>query len=483
MDLEHRGPRVQTWAPTTLAFLSLPFTASFAVGPQGQARLSWPHQPNALPPLKFSPSGTFHISIFEDLHFGESTFNRGTIPDATPEPTNMVRPIDAWEDWGPRQDTQTVKVINTVLDSEPNIDLTVLNGDLITGDNAFRENSTVYIDKIVEPLVRHGLTWASTYGNHDNHVNISGAHILARERRWPGTRTQQMFPDKLDVGVTNYYLPVYGPDCSEADTPFDPFNQKHHGCTPALLLWFFDSRGGFRYQHTTDPTTLTPLPNWVDPLVADWFTHINTLFTRQTLSNQPIPSLAFVHIPPRAALTLQEQRASHSDPDWEGHHHPGINNDVPLATQAQGWCSNGTTADDCVYGEQDKPFWDAISTTPGVKALFFGHDHGDTWCAPWKGRNGRTNPSKGEGQKEEKKSNGINLCFGQHSGYGGYGRWIRGARQVVVSLGNVGKDVGVETYVRLESGDVVGEVSLNGTYGGDWYPAVPNDETRLPEKR
>ncbi|KAH6616156.1 Metallo-dependent phosphatase-like protein [Chaetomium sp. MPI-SDFR-AT-0129] len=462
MDFKRHRSRVHTWVSTTLAFLNLPFTTSSASAHQGQARLPWPHQPNALPPLKFGPSGTFHLSIFEDLHFGEN----------------------AWEDWGPRQDVQSVKVINSILDSEPNIDLAVLNGDLITGDNSFHENSTVYIDKIVQPLVHHGLTWASTYGNHDNHANISGSHILARERRWPGTRTQQTFPDELDVGVSNYYLPVYGPDCSATNLPFDPLNHKHHGCTPALLLWFFDSRGGFRYQPTPDPTKLTPLPNWVDPLVADWFIHINTLFTRHSPNNKPIPSLAFVHIPPYPALTLQEQRASQSDPNWEAHHHPGINDDVPVATQAQGWCANGTAGDGCVYGGQDKPFWNAISTTPGVKALFFGHDHGNTWCAPWKGENAGTSPGQGEGQeKKTQKNNGINLCFGQHSGYGGYGNWIRGARQVVVSLGGAGEDVEVETYMRLESGDVVGAVSLNGTYGGDWYPATPNDQTKAPETR
>lgn len=36
--------------------------------------------------------------------------------------------------------------------------------------------------------------------------------------------------DTNDSGVSNYYLPVYSNDGTDS--------------TPALILWFFDSRGG-----------------------------------------------------------------------------------------------------------------------------------------------------------------------------------------------------------------------------------------------
>jgi hypothetical protein len=74
---------------------------------------------------------------------------------------------------------------------------------------------------------------------------------------------------------------------------------------------------------------------------------------------------------------------------------------------------------------------------------------------------------------------GVNLCFGQHSGYGGYGNWIRGARQVLVSLSKL-KELAVDTWIRLESGAVVGSVTLNATYGEDVYPATPDDMTYCP---
>lgn len=96
----------------------------------------------AWPALQFTEDGTFQIAIFEDLHFGEA------------EDT----------DWGPLQDVDTLKVMQTVLDIETP-QLVVLNGDLITGENTFKENATDYVDEIVAPLVASGLPWASTYGS------------------------------------------------------------------------------------------------------------------------------------------------------------------------------------------------------------------------------------------------------------------------------------------------------------------------------
>lgn len=96
----------------------------------------------AWPALHFTENGTFQVTIFEDLHFGEA------------EDT----------DWGPLQDVDTLKVMRTVLSNETT-QLVILNGDLITGENTYKENSTDYVDEIVAPLVEAGLPWASTYGS------------------------------------------------------------------------------------------------------------------------------------------------------------------------------------------------------------------------------------------------------------------------------------------------------------------------------
>jgi Calcineurin-like phosphoesterase len=159
-------------------------------------------------------------------------------------------------DWGPIQDIRSEAVMNAVLSVE-SPQLTVLNGDLITGENTFRENSSSYLDKVVRPLVNHGMTWASTYGNHDSDFNLSSEALLKRERRYRNSRTQSMVSSS-NAGVTNYYLPVY---------PSRKSGSKARR-KPALLLWFFDSRGGSNYQELDDKGNQVPQPSWVDESVS-----------------------------------------------------------------------------------------------------------------------------------------------------------------------------------------------------------------------
>ncbi|KAI5862972.1 Metallo-dependent phosphatase [Durotheca rogersii] len=376
-------------------------------------------------PLAFRSDGTFQISVFEDLHFGEN----------------------AWDTWGPQQDINSVKVLNKVLDAE-SPGLVVLNGDLITGENTYLENSTTYIDQIIGPIVDRGLTWASTYGNHDYDFNISGITILAREKRWPNSRTTQMVFNP-EAGVSNYYLPVYDGNCTA------------ESCAPELLLWFFDSRGGFLYQQRKGSGDRVGQPNWIDISVVNWFRQKNAEFA--STFGRVIPSLAFCHIPTFASRVLQ---AGGVDPNTE----PGINDDYPVAPQAEGWCPDGVNDGSCSYGGQDIPFMQAISEVPGVMALFSGHDHGDTWCYKWD----KQLPNMTIAPRHD-----VNLCFGQHSGYGGYGNWERGARQILVFKSKL-KNLEVDTWIRLEGGSIVGSVSLNGTYGIDRYPATNNTKTYCP---
>ena len=70
--------------------------------------------------------------------------------------------------------------------------------------------------------------------------------------------------------------------------------------------------------------------------------------------------------------------------------------------------------------------------------------------------------------------NGLHLCFGRHSGYGGYGSWTRGSRQVKFHLANPGE---VQTWIRLETGEASGNVTLNGTYGSDQCSPVADTYT------
>ncbi|KAI1305623.1 Metallo-dependent phosphatase [Xylaria venustula] len=409
---------------SSMAQIHIGHVSSENVANPGNIVLS--NQSDPFGPLTFRADGSFQLAIFEDLHFGEN----------------------AWDQWGPQQDINSVKVINEILDKE-SPGLVVLNGDLITGENGFLENSTVYVDEIVAPLVSRNLTWASTYGNHDYDFNISGSAILERERLWSNSRTSSMVPGS-NAGVSNYYLPVYDYGCADETT-----------CIPQLILWFFDSRGGFLYQQKDAEGNRVGQADWVDTSVVEWFSQTSSSLTERY--NKVIPSLGFVHIPTFASYALQEAGV---DPKRQ----PGINDDLPLAPQAQGWCSNGTNDGSCTYGGQDTEFMQAISHTDGLIAVFSGHDHGDTWCYKW---------DTALPDLDVTPDNNVTLCFGQHTGYGGYGTWIRGARQVKVSKRGLAK-FEADTWIRLESGDTVGRVSLNSTYGHDLYPKTNDTMTNCP---
>lgn len=184
---------------------------------------------SAWPALHFTSSRTFHITVFQDLHFGEG------------ENT----------EWGPFHDEETLKLMEYVLKVE-SPQLVVLNGDLITGENVFIANATAYMDKIASPLVQAGLPWASTYGSewavgitvsltftdnptrpdHDSDLHLTRRDIYVREKMYPNSLTGSEV-NQNHSGVSNYYVPVYPNDSSTV---------------PAMILWFFDSRGGYVHR-------------------------------------------------------------------------------------------------------------------------------------------------------------------------------------------------------------------------------------------
>lgn len=64
----------------------------------------------------------------------------------------------------------------------------------------------------------------------------------------------------------------------------------------------------------------------------------------------------------------------------------------------------------------------------------------------------------------------MNMCYGRHTGYGGYGEWARGGRQILLDQQSLGDDV--RTWIRMEDGSISGNVHLNATYGQDQYGLV-----------
>lgn len=71
---------------------------------------------------------------------------------------------------------------------------------------------------------------------------------------------------------------------------------------------------------------------------------------------------------------------------------------------------------------------------------------------------------------QDLSGNGINMCYGRHTGYGGYGNAARGGRQILLNKDSIADEV--ETWIRLEDGTISAHVTLNSTYGQDQYSPV-----------
>ncbi|KAJ5437013.1 hypothetical protein N7445_007898 [Penicillium cf. griseofulvum] len=346
--------------------------------------------------LRLTENGTFQISVFNDLHFAEDD----------------------------EADDKTSEVMKSVLSSEK-VQLVVLNGDLISGEATQRSNSSLYVDRIVAPLVDRGLPWASTYGNHDSEVNLDPEEIFHQETKYENSLTQRMVRNST-AGITNYYLPIF---------PHEGSNDN----TPVFILWFFDSQGGHYATTENGDGKSRPRQNWVDDSVVEWFQTANANLT--STYGQTIPSLAFVHIPVHAMRAFQK---SGVNPINE----PGINGE---RVQEQGYDAESG------YHSQDFPFISALLNTTGLTATFSGHDHDNDWCFKWDRKLSGLNVT----------GNGMNMCYGRHTGYGGYGEWARGGRQILLDERSLGDDM--RTWIRMEDGSISSDVNLNATYGQDRY--------------
>lgn len=279
-------------------------------------------------------------------------------------------------------------------------------------------------------MVAKEYKWASTYGNHDTQYNLSREALFLEETKYSLSYTRHS-PRGVG-GVTNYWLPVY---------PYSSSSEPTESDTPVMILWFFDSQGGEKYQVSKWIPFARWMPNWVESSAVRWFETQRSLVEARW---GVVPSLAFVHIPPSAFLRLQRSRfPGKGEKDV---HFPGLNDDVPVANQGEGRPG---------WGWRDQGFMNALLETAGLHSVYSGHDHGNSWCGIWPG--------------EERAPK---ICFVKHTGYGGYGSWRRGSRVLRLSLdGGKGEGMEVESWVRLEEGDIVQKVSLNETYGWDVYPS------------
>jgi hypothetical protein len=340
--------------------------------------------------LSFNENGTFQIALLSDLHFGEDDV----------------------------KDRNSSELISRVLESE-NIDFVIFTGDQISGQLIHDiESMKFHWVKVLEPVNRSGIRFATMFGNHDDMpyqfesimawhegalialmivlallaisilcgciscavtvfvITMAVVYLLAitsptktirqtlvqHERSlFPALSYTQSGPESMH-GVSNFFLSI-----------------KFANNT-AVMLFFLDSGGG-------------RIPAKIVYEQEQWL-----------LSNSPphVPSLVFFHIP------TPEYRDPHIGCIGDANENPDI-----APSQIMRHFQN-------------------------TRAVITGHDHGNSWCCP--------------------QDDLTYICYARHTGYGGYGNWKRGVR--IISL-NMSQILEIKTWIHMDDDAIEDEIMLS----------------------
>ncbi|GMN21289.1 hypothetical protein TIFTF001_043275 [Ficus carica] len=340
--------------------------------------------------LRLLPDAPFKIALFADLHFGEN----------------------AWTDWGPRQDVNSLRVMSNVLSYETP-DFVVYLGDVITANNIAVQNASLYWDLAISPTRARGIPWATVFGNHDDaafewpiewfsppgipqlRCPVANSSCPGEEKcSFRGTTRLELIkneikhnvlsnskkgPKELWPSVSNYVL-----NLSLSEDPN----------SPVAFLYFLDSGGG-------------SYPEIISSAQAEWFNST----TRTINPDSRVPEIIFWHIP---STTYKKVAPMY------GIHKP---------------CVGSINKERVAAQEAKTGIMKLLVERPSVKAVFVGHNHGLDWCCPYKQ---------------------LWLCFARHTGYGGYGSWPRGSRILEITQ----QPFSIRSWIRMEDGHVHSEVVL-----------------------
>ena len=344
-------------------------------------------------------AGVFTIAQFTDLHFGETD----------------------------EHDARSKANMASILAREPAVDLIVFGGDQVSGwmvwDNARA------LEKHAEALsvaAERRLPFATIFGNHDDQpyagdpsgmfpwmCALAATACLALACSLLKANRQARLPAGLLLVTTGWICWVVYPSTRakrsllhSEKARYDKLSRTQQGDSSLYgqsnyflpvacknrraLLFFLDSGGGWLAQGLTSRQL-----EWVSEVAR---------------RNPGCPSVLFVHIPTHEfGETVQAK-----------------------STQFKCW---GQTQREPSSDTGDEPEGVMASLfSAGVKAVFVGHDHGNSWCCV----------------PRTKLSRQPALCYGRHTGDGGYGRLERGARLIRLSFSE--NFVAMDTWLRLGSG-------------------------------
>ncbi|MHA6483524.1 metallophosphoesterase family protein [Paenibacillus sp. strain BS8-2] len=303
-------------------------------------------------PLTFREDRTFTITQFTDIH---------------------------WKDSG-ELDQQTRQLMEDILDAEQP-DLVVFTGDVIyTGrvnpGDATNVDPLQAFQGAVHSVEARGIPWAVVFGNHDTESIITREDLIHAVLEYPHTVTQRG-PVEIS-GEGNYRLAIQ--DAAGQST----FN-----------LYFFDSGAYSPVPHISGY-------DWIRSDQIEWYRK-ESLKIRDAADTQPLPALAFFHIP------LPEYQQVWDTKTCYGHKFEPVT------------CS-----------QVNSGLFTSMLEMGDIIGTFVGHDHINDYCG---------------------ELHGIRLCYGRATGYNTYGKegFPRGARMIRLREG----ERTFETWLRLADGTVI----------------------------
>jgi len=294
--------------------------------------------------LKFRSDETFTIVQFTDVH---------------------------WHNGEPL-DRQTEELMEVVVDQVAP-DMVALTGDVLSGGNC--KDPRASLRQAVAVFEERKIPWAFAFGNHDYEGSVSREGLMEVMTSCSMNLTE---PGPEDIsGIGNYALSV----------------QSSHDESTAAALYFLDSGRGA-------PTDIGGY-DWIRRDQIEWYIQESTSLTHE--ANQPLPALAFFHIP------IPEY-----DEVWDLHTCYGVKYE-PIC------CPRVNTG-----------LFAAMHEMGDVMGVFVGHDH--------------INDYEGD-------LHGVRLCYCRGTGYHTYGRegFPRGARIIQLTEG----ERGFKTWQRLADGSVL----------------------------
>ncbi|WP_219836891.1 metallophosphoesterase family protein [Paenibacillus sp. R14(2021)] len=299
--------------------------------------------------LSFRNDGTFKIVQFTDLHWSS----------------------------GGLLDMRTQSLMQEVL-REEKPDLVVFTGDIVYAN--YSDDPKRSFLEAVSCVESAEIPWTAVYGNHDTEKGVTREELMELQVN-SAYCLSEPGPEEI-FGVGNFILPVQSAD---ERTVF--------------ALYFLDSG-----SHAPAPVGGY---DWIRPSQINWY--IQNARKLAAEYGEPVPSLAFFHIP------IPEYKQV-----WE-----------------EGICY-GVKHEDFIPPIINSGFGAAMLEQQDMLGTFAGHDHINDFCGDWYG---------------------IRLCYGRGTGYNAYGMagFERGARVILLREGI--RDF--ETWLRLEGNTVVREQPIH----------------------